>query len=152
MAATVELIDWEQRRIVTSDERTWPIIEMFNRHGCPLTGPKGAVIAFAGEPGSWFSIPPAPLQGRRPSVDGKSRTQASRWMALPYPLARWVAADASCPPAASAMALLPQPQFSSRSSFPACQVSSWRASPRGRAMEFAPRHRAPRAPAAGLIC
>lgn len=57
MAPTVELIDWEQRRIVTSDERIWAIVEMFDRRGRPLTGPEGAVVAFAGEPGSWFSIP-----------------------------------------------------------------------------------------------
>ena len=65
MAATVELIDWEQRRIVTSDEHIWPIVEMFDRQGRPLPGPEGAVVAFAGEPGFWFSIPLHPYEAAR---------------------------------------------------------------------------------------
>ena len=57
MAATAELIEWQHRRIVTSDARCWPIVHLFDRRGRPLHQPQGAVIAFVGEPGSWFSIP-----------------------------------------------------------------------------------------------
>ena len=56
MSTEVQEIDWEARRIVTSDERSLPIVDLFDASGRPLTGPFGAVLAVAGEPGAWVTF------------------------------------------------------------------------------------------------
>ena len=56
MTCEIEEIDWERRQIVTSDARTWPIVDLFDGQGRPLPSPAGAVVAFAGEPGAWFTF------------------------------------------------------------------------------------------------
>ena len=56
MALEVQEIDWAARRIVTSDERSLPIVALFDARGRPLSGPFGAVVAFAGEPGAWITF------------------------------------------------------------------------------------------------
>ena len=56
MAVEIQEIDWPARLIVTSDARTLPIVALFDALGRPLTGPFGAVVAFAGEPGAWVTF------------------------------------------------------------------------------------------------
>ena len=56
MTLEVQEIDWPARRIITSDSRTLPIVALFDASGRPLSGPFGAVVAFAGEPGAWVTF------------------------------------------------------------------------------------------------
>ena len=56
MSIEIQEIDWARRHIVTSDERTLPIVALFDALGRPLDGPFGAVVAFAGEPGAWVTF------------------------------------------------------------------------------------------------
>ena len=56
MQVEVQEIDWPARQIVTSDDRTLPIVALFDALGRPLTGPFGAVVAFAGHPGAWVTF------------------------------------------------------------------------------------------------
>lgn len=56
MSLEIQEIDWAARRIVTSDDRTLSIVALFDASGRPLSGPFGAVVAFAGEPGAWVTF------------------------------------------------------------------------------------------------
>ncbi len=56
MSIEIAEIDWPGRSITTSDDRTLPIVAMFDARGRPLSGPFGAVVAFAGEPGAWVTF------------------------------------------------------------------------------------------------
>ena len=56
MSLEIQEIDWPGRRIVTSDDRSLPIVALFDASGRPLSGPFGAVVAFAGEPGAWITF------------------------------------------------------------------------------------------------
>ena len=56
MSLEIQEIDWPSRRIVTSDDRSLPIVALFDASGRPLNGPIGAVVAFAGEPGAWITF------------------------------------------------------------------------------------------------
>ena len=56
MATEVCEIDWDARRVWTSDERSWPIVDLFDARGRPLDRPFGAVMVIAGEPGAWVSF------------------------------------------------------------------------------------------------
>ena len=56
MQSEVLEIDWKRHQIVTLGERVWPIVALFDRQGLPLLTPAGAVIAFAGDQGCWFTF------------------------------------------------------------------------------------------------
>ncbi len=56
MPTEVREIDWAARKIVTSDDRTLPIVDLFDRLGRPLQKPFGAIVAIAGEPGAWVTF------------------------------------------------------------------------------------------------
>lgn len=56
MAVEVQEIDWSARTLVTSDQRSLPIVHLFDRLGRPLPGPFGAVLALAGAPGGWVTV------------------------------------------------------------------------------------------------
>ena len=65
MALQIQEIDWPARRIVTSDARSLPIVALFDALGRPLSGPFGAVVAFAGEPGAWVTFKLCEFDRRR---------------------------------------------------------------------------------------
>lgn len=56
LALKVQEIDWPARRIITSDNRSLPIVAIFDASGRPLDASFGAVVAFAGEPGAWITF------------------------------------------------------------------------------------------------
>ena len=65
MSIEIEEIDWPARRITTSDARTLPIVDLFDALGRPLSGPFGAVVALAGQPGAWISFKLCPFDRRK---------------------------------------------------------------------------------------
>lgn len=65
MTLEIHEIDWPARRIVTSDARTLPIIDLFDGCGRPLDSPSGAVLAVAGEAGAYVTFKLRPFDRRK---------------------------------------------------------------------------------------
>ena len=57
-------IDWEARRVWTSEARSLPIVDLFDSRGRPLDRPFGAVMVIAGEPGEWVTFKLADFEPR----------------------------------------------------------------------------------------
>jgi hypothetical protein len=49
-------IDFTERYLVTSDQRTLPIAHLFDVRGHETQDARRAVLCIAGDPGSWLSV------------------------------------------------------------------------------------------------
>jgi len=56
MAMEIRVIDFVERVVVTSDDRRWPISDLFDRSGLSTQDHRAAVIGVAGGPGAWLSF------------------------------------------------------------------------------------------------
>lgn len=56
MAVELRTIDFAAREVTTTDDRTLPIIDLFDAKGRPTWASHHAIMCVAGEPGGWVSF------------------------------------------------------------------------------------------------
>ena len=56
MAIEINRIDFKDKIIVTTDERVFPIADLFDERGRSTDEPRCAVLCVAGSPGYWLTF------------------------------------------------------------------------------------------------
>lgn len=65
MAVEILAIDYVERVVVTSDDKRWPISDLFDRSGLSTKDHRAAVLGVAGGPGDWLGFKIGPFDRRR---------------------------------------------------------------------------------------